>query len=745
MISSVQKSLPSPDPIGIIRQLLDESYQSRIHNTLKSIEIGEKALQLSKELDNSEWIAKSLTRLSLYQMMVGEYDKAGCLAEEAMDLFSISKNEIGVADAKYTIASIHYKTNNFHLGLVNLIDCISIYRKFNDYHNLSKACKSLGTIYEYFGDEKNAIKTYEEAIEAGQKTGDPNLESNVYNNLSGIYIKQKNIDKAEELVQSAIKIKSQTGDLRGLAFSLYGRAKVFQAKGNYTDAEKDFHESIEIHLKTGEFLGLGMAYHKIGKLYLAMGQLEKARDYLLRGVQVSKSHNIVLVQYKCFYALYQIYKTEKNTEKALYYLEQYHIEKDSVINQQTLKIIENYELIIKMEANEKDAQMQRAEILKKKEFAEKSAQLKQDFLSTMSHEIRTPLNAVITIASLLSEKRTQEEEGQLLNTLRFSANNLLMIVNDFLDFTKLDVGKASLEYRSVNIHQLFENIRNTYKNLADEKGVRLDLILDEAVGQYYELDEYKMAQIIGNLVTNAIKFTEKGYVEISVKKQSEGEDTDSLYFRVRDTGIGIEEGQLNNIFDIFYQPPLITQRKTGGTGLGLAIVKKLLALHGSSIHASSVQGIGTSFDFVLELKKSTSPAPIPQKTFDSLIGKKVLVAEDNDINAFLIKKLLSKWNMSCEHAKNGIEAVHISEKKTFDFILMDIHMPEMDGFQATRIIKTPGNLNYNTPVFAITADIMAETQEEYQSLFTDFLRKPIEIEKMHEAFLSYSYSVSEKV
>ena len=390
-----------------------------------------------------------------------------------------------------------------------------------------------------------------------------------------------------------------------------------------------------------------------------------------------------------------------------------------------------------MESLEKEARLQveKAEIIEKKNLAEQSARIKQDFLSTMSHEIRTPLNAIITIASLLGEKPDKEEQ-QLIDSLKFASNNLLFIINDILDFTKLDAGKATLEARPANLKSLLDNIKNTYESLAREKGLGLYLDIDPAVAESYELDETKLSQILGNLVTNAIKFTHQGRVDITVKKTAAAQSIDHLLFEVRDTGIGIAENHLDNIFESFSQAQSIKTRKQGGSGLGLAIVKKLVALHQSDISLKSVLGEGSVFSFELRLRPSVSPVKVTSKHSEDLTGKTVLLAEDNLINAMLIGKLLSNWKMITEHAKNGIEAVEMSKLKTFDFILMDIHMPEMDGYEATRNILSAENPNAQTPVFALTADITAESQEEYQPWFNRFLRKPIEIDKLYEAFVN---------
>lgn len=175
----------------MIISFLDEAYACRTNNLKRSTELAQKSLSQSRELGDTALMARSFNYLSLFSMIKGEYENALSMAENAMRHFVELKDEKGIADARYNIAGVYYKTDNYHLGLVNLVDCISIYRKFNDYHNLSRANKSLGTIYEYFGDEKNAIKAYEDAIAAAKKAGDLNLESNAYNPLSGIYIKQK--------------------------------------------------------------------------------------------------------------------------------------------------------------------------------------------------------------------------------------------------------------------------------------------------------------------------------------------------------------------------------------------------------------------------------------------------------------------------------------------------------------------------------------------------------------------------
>ncbi|WP_345950994.1 ATP-binding protein [Mucilaginibacter sp. PAMB04274] len=732
---NVAAMVPESDVI----ELLSDAYNCRGHNPNHSISLAKKALQISKDRSDQSLIGKSLNHLSLFYMIRGEYKRSISAAKEAMRYFKALKDERGIADAQYSIAGVYYKTDNYHLGLMHLIDSLVIYRKFNDYHNEARVQKSLGTIYEYFGDRKNAIRSYEASIEAAKKVKDADLIANAYNPLSGIYLKQNKIKKAMDIIQRSIAIKQKTGDVRGLAFALYGRGKVYAAQGLWHEAELDYQNALNIHQEMGERLGLAMAYCKLGELYIKTNRFDKAKHILEKAVQFSTQYNIIYIKFKSNYQLYQLYKSEQDTVKSLAYLEQYLHNKEAVINTQTLKIIENYELITRMESLEKAAQMEqeRARIMENQARAEHTAKMKQNFLSTMSHEIRTPLNAVITITSLLSE-RIVDEEKQLMDSLKFASNNLLMIINDILDFTKLDTGKVNLECRPSSLIKLLNGLCEAFSKVGKAKGLECELIIDNRIADIYELDETKLSQILNNLIGNAIKYTNAGKVTTQVTLLSTEPEHDVIRFTITDTGIGIPEEFFAEMFDSFSQPKAITTRRQGGSGLGLAIVKKLVELHRSEVGFNSKIGQGSQFYFDIKFKKSILLQKTPTKHLNQLQNKVALLADDNMINAMVARKLLSKWGILAEHAINGLDAVEKAQTKAFDFILMDIHMPEMNGFDATVHIRKNQNPNLLTPIFALTADITAENNEEYADYFTGFLRKPIEIEKLYEALLAVS-------
>lgn len=712
--------------------VLEKANEVRIDNLPESIILVDEVLKSEMIENYIELKAKALSQLALYTMITGENEDSLQYAQQSIKLYEELNDEKGIADAKYCIAGVYYKTDNYHLALVYIIDALNIYKKDNDFFNISRCEKTLATIYEYSGDIETAIKSLKNAIKAGKRIDNANLESNAYNNLSGLYIKEGKIDLAEKTIRKSIALKSETGDVRGMAFAVYGRAKVHLVKKEYDLAKAEFLESIRIHSEMGERLGLTMAYHKFAKLYFEIDEMAKAKEILSKCVDLCEQYNISIIRIKAYFLFYNICRREGDTTKALDYLESYLQLKEKVLNTQTLRVIDSYDTLVKMKTVQKEAEFlrERAEMIEKTNKAHEIARVRQDFLSTMSHEIRTPLNAITTITSLLSEK-TNEEDQKLIDTLKFSANHLMMIINDILDFNKLDLGKMKLDLNPVSIRKLVEDIYKTYEFPAKEKNLEFDLVTNISLEETYLIDNTKITQIVGNLLCNAIKFTESGKVGFEVNIQKRLAEHDLIEFKVTDTGEGINAENLDKIFESFTQINNRITRKSGGTGLGLAIVKKLIELHGSDIKVESESGKGTQFIFSLKLKKVAAIVETvgTNGSFD-LNGRKVLLAEDNPVNAMIAKKLLSNWGIITDHAQNGIEAVKKAETNTYDYILMDIHMPEMDGFEATEIIRKSKGINAEIPIFALTADISAVEHESYFSVFSGFLLKPIEIDKL---------------
>ena len=381
------------------------------------------------------------------------------------------------------------------------------------------------------------------------------------------------------------------------------------------------------------------------------------------------------------------------------------------------------------------------------EKAEKSSQVQSEFLSTMSHEIRTPLNAVIGMSNLLMMNNPRADQGENLEILKFSANNLLAIVNDVLDFNKIESGKVVFEKIKFNLVDLLHNICGGQIIKAEEKGLLFKLDIDSALRRKVIFgDPTRLTQIIFNLTSNAIKFTSQGSIGVRVTCLEDRHNNITVSFSVKDTGIGIKKENLESIFEPFTQESITTTRQYGGTGLGLAIVKRLLELQGLQMHVYSVVGQGSEFSFNMEFPVSTEAlAPPMQKQqlahpattdIDTLeaAGLRVLIAEDNPVNVMLMKKLFSKWKIIPTIAENGERAVEIMQYGNFDIILMDLQMPIMNGFDASiEIRKMPDPAKANIPIIALTASALFDIKEQVVNAgMNDYVAKPFKPDELME-------------
>jgi PAS domain S-box-containing protein len=380
--------------------------------------------------------------------------------------------------------------------------------------------------------------------------------------------------------------------------------------------------------------------------------------------------------------------------------------------------------------------------------AEEAALLKQQFTSTMSHEIRTPLNEVIGITNLLLQGQPRDDQMEFLKTLQFSANHLLTLVNDVLDYNKIESGMIKFEKTRFNLHTLLGELKRTYSFRTDQKGLEFILNIGDDVPKEIIGDQLRLNQALTNLLSNAVKFTSDGFVELSVRKVSGNPRQANLEFAIRDTGIGIAPDRQEMIFESYTQATDDTTRKYGGTGLGLSIVRKLVELMGDRVWVESEPGEGSTFYLELafqlpdkqeETESTESGDPEGNLTYDKLAGKRVLIAEDNKINFFVANKFLVKWGVIVTHAENGKEALSMIEKNSYDLVLMDLHMPEMDGIEATGIIRKSEREEIRTlPVVALTAAIMSEHQDKIEGLsINDYILKPFKPQELYIKILKH--------
>ena len=384
------------------------------------------------------------------------------------------------------------------------------------------------------------------------------------------------------------------------------------------------------------------------------------------------------------------------------------------------------------------------ELTRQKELAIKSAKLRKEFLAKTSHEIRTPLNPILLLTTLLLESDLTPQQKEYLNAIRAAGDTLLAVVNDILDLSKIEAGKIDFIRNSFNISQVFEHIEDMMKPNAVVQNLDFVMEVDNRLPEFVIGDDVRLTQILLNLVGNAIKFTHKGRVHIAARKKLQRDDKLIVEFSVEDTGIGIAEDKLKVIFDSFQQIESDVNRRHGGTGLGLTIVKQLVKLQGGHISVKSEVGKGSVFSFELTFDLSKKELDGKEETIidkTRLAGMEILLVEDNPLNQLVTKKLLTDWGIQLDIANNGKEGVECLGRKGYDLVLMDVQMPEMDGYEATRFIREQMEApKKDTPIIALTANAFSGSDDECLKVgMNDYVSKPIEIQNLYSKILQHAH------
>jgi len=696
-------------------------------------------------------------------------------------LFSQKNNKTEKTDsvAYYSnLASSNISQNKYKNALTYTQKAIDYSKTINKPEDEAGQTFRLGKLYYDVKKYDDAINAFHKSISLFDKSASTNIQAYTFYILGLCYMEKEDFlnakncfDKSQSLYDT-LKI-TNTADLLNLQKGI-----IYKSQGNFELANTIFNSIISKpddpilgDTKAGALYQIGLIEMAQNRNNLALNYLNKALSLNAKGTDVELKSEILL-------ALSNVYEKMLDKNNAYSYLKLHTNLKESIDLLDNEKLgIDDYENFketerLKQEAkiNKENLQKEKAskfsklisilaialisilsllslslyknniirtrsnqlleeknrELILAKEKAEKASNARTEFLSTVSHELRTPLNAINGIAHLLLEESPKKSQMHYLESLQFSGNYLTNFINDILEINKIDSKKSEIENINFDLKLLLENIQNSLKELASENNNNFNLNIDSNIPDFLIGDPTKLSQILMNLINNALKFTHQGEVTVTSKLISIADNQASIYFEVKDSGIGIPEDKLETVFDSFSQGSVGINRKYGGTGLGLTIVKKLVAILGGEIKLESTVKEGSTFSFELPFEEGEKPMNIEEilnkEDITTLINKKILVVEDNKINQMISRKMLENRGVYCEIVDNGEDAIELVRNNKYDMVLMDVHLPGINGTIATKKIREFDSL---TPVVALTAISLNENRTMLLSYgMNDVITKP---------------------
>lgn len=689
------------------------------------------------------------------------------------------------------LVHFHKKGNAYKECLLYSQKAIDFALVSNNKEQLADSYSNLGTIYYELRKIDDAIANYQKSIAYFATLNPTANQAYTFYSLGLCYMQKNNFSMAETNFNKAKSIYETIKIPNAIELLNLQKGILYKEKGKTDKAMQLFNEIISRNDSADSYRTEAEALYQIGSIELGRNRNKLAQNYLEKAHSISSKNKVLEEQSKIVLALSEVYEKQLDLKKANAFLKQHIALKDSIAHGIASKIgvddfntFKDMERLKSIEQLDKEAkskektntfsklvsilaialisilsllslslyknniirnrsnallQEKNRELELAKDKAERATKTRSEFLSTVSHELRTPLNAINGITHLLLEENPNKSQLHYLNSLRFSGNYLIALINDILEINRIESENIPIEKIDFNLKLLLHNIQNSLKELALENKNNFTVDVDDTIPTHLLGDPTKLSQIFLNLINNSLKFTKNGFVKVSARLTTVQDNKISIAFKVADNGIGIPEDKLETVFESFSQGSIEVNRKYGGTGLGLAIVKKLIELLGGDIYLNSKVGLGSTFSFELPFEVSQDVAlPETVANFDeeTVSDKKILLVEDNKINQMITKKMLENKKMSCVIADNGEDAVILMKaKNNFDMVLMDVHLPGINGTIATQQIR---EFNTEIPIIALTAISLNENREMLISYgMTDVLTKPFEPEKFYQIIARY--------
>ncbi|WP_232043548.1 hybrid sensor histidine kinase/response regulator [Alteromonas sp. 76-1] len=718
----------------------------------------DRSYQLFGEVIQSPAASSSVKAIAIAYLILS-YNEGQVFASSANLLNTLNElvheNNLTYATAlyHYIAADYYHSVKSFDIAFEYYEKSLAESKALNEWPLVSDNLYAIGILFRNMGNFDKAITYFKQTIESDRKIDINYAEYIALYGMASTYFRTDNIEEALKLAETVTSHPLTTSFYDSEIYRLKARALMERGRLSEARVALDQSRSTYDDYRVGEKTTWRAELEKLASQISAKeGDFETAyKEYEVyhnEYLEAKKYEDLELLE-----SANLVYEIEQQKEKTTL-LEKENRAISELLDareaaQQTQKLFTRWLVIfialtlvtlVIILILLKKARKTNALYISAKEKAELHSRLKTEFISNISHEIRTPLNAIIGFGQVLTDKLENKQTKKLTSQIVNSSEMLLQLINDLLDFSKIEAGKLALDYGPYNLRQSIRKLLDIFHAQASNKGLTIKLNIDKELPKEMIFDELRLKQVLANLISNAIKFSSAGDIEIGIKVKQK-DNTHCLFdVWVQDNGIGISESQQENLFQPFIQAESSTARKYGGSGLGLNICNKLLEQMSSKLHVVSAIGQGSRFYFTLEFCHSIGEEYIQNQEAEQLITQfqktRVLLAEDNDINVEVIMAMLNATNLQIIRAANGNDAIYTLSQQSFDVILMDIQMPEMDGYEATRVIRH--QMNGTLPIIALTANAMQQDIDACLNAgMNDHVSKPIRKEKLLEVLNKY--------
>lgn len=689
---------------------------------------------------------------------IGKHDVAKQYYEKVINMNGDEDVRRAKSVALNNIGLIYRSTKDYKNALIKFEESLKIRESVKDKNLIAHSYNYIGSIYSSLKDYSNAEKYYNLSLDYYRELKDFASMGKVMINIGGMYYDQGEKVKSIDSRNDAIALFLNNNKLYAAADAMNDLAEFHKTENDVSEALLHALRAYEISTKNKYTAVRQHSLKLLSDLSLVNNNANEAYKYLkiyddLKDSLAQQEAQRKLVNLEFSNELQRrdremsIMKTENRVKELaienqkrrntllliitiIVLILLFVIFFAFRIQRKNLKVLQDRNKLI--DDNNRKIEMSMIMLEEAKEEAEKNARIKSEFLSIMSHELRTPMNAVLGMTQVIMEENPRQDQLENLETMKLSAENLLDIISDILDYNRLESGKIMLVKKDFSLKNLMNKLFKIMALSIKQKGLKLNYNYDENLGDAFIGDDIRISEIISNLIGNAIKFTDSGTITVDIKKIGIKASSSLIRFTVRDTGIGISQQNISTIFDSFTMEKTDTTRKYGGTGLGLSIVKKLLELMNGQIYVESKVGEGSKFFFEIELensdKKFDEVIAEPEKAPGAISLQKILIVEDNQVNQLVMKKMLKNTGIEIDIADNGKIGFEKVLKNKYDLIFMDLLMPEMDGYEATKEIR---KLDKEIPIIALTADVMKGVEAKTKEAgMNNYLTKPVKKDEL---------------